>query len=175
MVEFFDIVVACDRQGGIGKEGRLPWRLSGDLQYFKQLTTQAKHGAQNAVIMGRKTWESIPEKRRPLPGRINAVITRNESFPLPGGVLRAASLNDALEQMCSLNVENCFVVGGGEIYRQAVTHPKCRRLYLTRVEADFDCDTVFPHLGNAFDLQPDILKQEENGLKYAFMVYERKK
>jgi hypothetical protein len=83
-------IVACTRDGGIGKEGKLPWKLSGDMAYFKRVTldTEDVPGARNAVIMGRKTWESIPNSFRPLPGRLNVVLSRNpKSINLPDGVV----------------------------------------------------------------------------------------
>jgi dihydrofolate reductase len=76
----FSVIVAATTSGGIGKDGNLPWRLSKDMQYFKAVTTRSPEGKRNAVIMGRKTWESIPAKFRPLPDRINVVITRNANF-----------------------------------------------------------------------------------------------
>jgi hypothetical protein len=83
-------IVACTRDGGIGKEGTLPWKLPGDMAYFKRVTldTEDVPGARNAVIMGRKTWESIPNSFRPLPGRLNVVLSRNpKSINLPDGVV----------------------------------------------------------------------------------------
>ncbi len=83
-------IVACTRDGGIGKEGRLPWKLSGDMAYFKRVTldTEDVPGARNAVIMGRKTWESIPKSFRPLADRLNVVLSRNpKSINLPDGVV----------------------------------------------------------------------------------------
>ena len=103
---------------GIGCAGQLPWKLSGDMKYFKDLTSEVTaSGCKNAVIMGRKTWESIPSKRRPLPDRINVVITRDSGYQLPEGVLAAFSLDEALELLQQFKVERCFVIGGGEIYR----------------------------------------------------------
>ena len=86
------IVVACTKEGGIGKGGQLPWKLPGDMAYFKRVTTDtegAPPDVRNAVIMGRKTWESIPQKFRPLPGRLNVVLTRSSAstLGLPEGVM----------------------------------------------------------------------------------------
>jgi dihydrofolate reductase/thymidylate synthase len=77
----FECIVACDANRGIGLEGSVPWRLRGDMAYFKRKTSAVeKEGNVNAVIMGRKTWESIPAKFRPLPGRLNIILTRNEAY-----------------------------------------------------------------------------------------------
>ncbi len=99
-------IVACTRDGGIGKEGKLPWKLSGDMAYFKRVTldTEDIPGKRNAVIMGRKTWESIPNSFRPLAGRLNVVLSRNpKSINLPDGVVvRAlkAFLHKSLNLCC---------------------------------------------------------------------------
>ncbi len=92
----FSIVVAADEAGGIGKDGRLPWHLSGDMAFFKRLTMEPPAPSlRNAVVMGRKTWESISRKFRPLAGRLNVVITANDQFDVPG-VLRVESFDAAL-------------------------------------------------------------------------------
>ena len=92
----FAIVVALDDKQGIGKANALPWRLARDMQRFKDVTIPAPAGRQNAVVMGRKTWDSLPPKYRPLPGRLNVVLTSNPDLALPSGVLRAGSLDHAL-------------------------------------------------------------------------------
>lgn len=175
MSKMFDIVVAADKQLGIGKNGDLPWRLPLDLRHFKEITSAAAaDGQQNAVIMGRKTWESIPEKRRPLPGRLNVVLTRDDSYQLPDGVIRCNSLDDALLQLDKNSISQCFVIGGGEIYRQALHHRQCRDVYLTDVEAEFDCDTVLPALNPDFELISSSDEHCENGIKFRFKVLRRK-
>ncbi|HEY9786666.1 MAG TPA: dihydrofolate reductase, partial [Candidatus Obscuribacterales bacterium] len=84
----FDLVVACDLRGGIGKDNQLPWRLPGDMKRFREVTTNTDRGdATNAIIVGRKTWESIPEKNRPLPDRINVVLTRQKDYSVGPSVL----------------------------------------------------------------------------------------
>jgi dihydrofolate reductase len=121
-----------DRQRVIGHEGRLPWHLPADLQRFKALT-MGHH-----IIMGRKTWESIG---RPLPGRISIVITRNADFAAPGALV-ATSLDDALA--LAAGDAQPFVIGGAEIFRQAL--PLAARIYLTEVLADHAGDVWFPEL-----------------------------
>merc|ERR1719389_1259735 len=100
------VIVASTGRGGIGKDGSIPWRLKGDLAYFKRVTTNAPAGKKNIVIMGRKTWESIPAKFRPLPDRLNVVLTRRATEPefsasFPEGVLLASSVVDALTQLAT--------------------------------------------------------------------------
>lgn len=120
----FQVVVAATREMGIGKNGKLPWRLPADMKFFKELTLRTlEPGKKNAVIMGRKTWESIPSEYRPLSGRLNVVLTRSGSFDIATAenVLICGSMSSALELLASspysLSIEKVFVIGGGEIYR----------------------------------------------------------
>ena len=116
------LIVACSSDGGIGKGGQLPWRIPGDMAYFKRVTAETTAPEkQNAVIMGRKTWESIPAKFRPLAGRVNVVLSRTPaSLDLPSDVLGAASLPDALAAVDNrADIDQCFIIGGAEIYKQA--------------------------------------------------------
>ena len=126
------LIVAMDQANGIGKGGRVPWHLHDDLQRFKRLTLG------HHVIMGRKTFESLG---RPLPGRTNIVITRKTGYAIPAGLI-AGSLNKALELAEEAGETEAFVIGGGEIYTQAL--PLAQRIYMTRVEALPGCDTFFP-------------------------------
>lgn len=171
----FDVVVATDLERGIGKAGRLPWKLAADLKHFRKLTSSVTSTkCKNAVIMGRKTWESLPPKFRPLPGRVNVVLTRAAGYALPEGVLKAASLDEALEALEGSDVERCFVIGGGEIYAHAVRHPACRLLYMTEIRARFDCDTFFPDYRGSFVEISASPAQQEEGLEYRFKVLGRK-
>jgi dihydrofolate reductase len=172
----FHIIVAVDRRGGIGKEGGLPWHLPGDLAFFRRKTTQVeKPGNRNAVIMGRKTWDSIPEKFRPLKGRLNIVISRQPALAVPADVVVVGNLEDALAAASKHQVENIFVIGGGSIYREACNHPDIDSIFLTDVHGDFSCDTFFPLLADEF-VRAD--KQDssvlcENGIEYEFKVFQR--
>lgn len=124
------MIVAMDRNGVIGRDGDLPWRLSSDLRRFKQLT-MGHH-----LLMGRVTWDSL---RRPLPGRTSVVISR-QALDLPSGVLQASSLDEALR--LASDDEMPFVIGGAQIYKLAMPH--VTRLYVTEVLADVEGDTHFP-------------------------------
>src|SRR5271165_1906201 len=131
----FSIIVAFDAQYGIGKNGKLPWSLALDLKHFKEITTAVTDPAKkNAVIMGRRTWESLPEKFRPLPGRVNLVLSKSGELSLPADVCCSKTLDDALNQLSSSNIENVFVIGGAQIYAQAMEHPLCQKLYVTHVQ-----------------------------------------
>ena len=131
------LIAAVARNGVIGRDNQMPWRLPGELQYFKA-TTLGK-----PIVMGRKTFESLG---RPLPGRTNIVITRDKNFSVPEGVLVVDSIDSALEKADAIaqrdGVDEIMVIGGGEIYRQ--TLPVAQILYLTEVQADVDGDAYFP-------------------------------
>lgn len=128
-------VVAVARNGVIGREGGLPWRISSDLKRFKQITMG------KPVIMGRKTWESLP--RRPLPGRLNIVITRHRDYKAEGAVV-VAGVDEALAQARAEQSEEICVIGGSEIFRQML--PMTDRLYLTEVDLSPQGDVRFPPL-----------------------------
>lgn len=128
------LIVAMDELRGIGHHGRLPWRLSTDMQRFKSIT-MGHH-----LIMGRKTYESI---RRPLPGRMMIVVTRNPAYH-PEGCLVAESLDMALRLAKERGETEVLVSGGGEIYAQAL--PLADRIYLTTVHAHVPADVFFPEL-----------------------------
>ena len=120
----YQVVVAATKDMGIGKDGKLPWKMPSDLKFFKDLTlTTMDSGKKNAVIMGRKTWESIPLEHRPLPGRLNVVLTRSGSFDIATAenVVICGSMGSALELLAAspycLSIEKVFVIGGGQILR----------------------------------------------------------
>eukprot|EP01059_Diplonema_ambulator_P030271 TRINITY_DN5102_c2_g1_i1.p1 TRINITY_DN5102_c2_g1~~TRINITY_DN5102_c2_g1_i1.p1 ORF type:complete len:500 (+),score=186.29 TRINITY_DN5102_c2_g1_i1:46-1500(+) len=152
----FSIILAADKKGGIGKGNELPWRLPSDMKYFKE-TTMKLSGAKvadkmNACVMGRKTWESIPEKFRPLEGRLNIVLSRDmkqeDVKGLDNVVVVNGGLTDALtllgEKEYLAKVDRVFVIGGGSLYNEALAAPCLpilHNVYLTQVEGEFDCDT----------------------------------
>jgi dihydrofolate reductase len=150
----FACVVAADQNRGIGRDNHLPWpRLRGDLAHLKQVTTTTRAaGARNAVIMGRHTWESIPPHFRPLPGRLNLVVSRTAPV-LPGDAQVASSLDQALEQAMEARVELIFVLGGGQLFAEAVTDPRCALIYYTRIGGVFSSDTFFPAFEEKFLLE----------------------
>jgi dihydrofolate reductase len=169
----FDVVVAADLGEGIGRAGAIPWRLPTDVAHLKKLTTETTvPGCKNAVVMGRVTWDTIPDKWRPLPGRHNLVITRQINLTFPAGVIQAHGLPQALEQAGALvDCERIFVLGGGEVYREAVELPGCRRIYLTRVLAQFDCDTFFPPLPSRFRREGLLAEGRDGELGYRIELW----
>ncbi|KAF5313180.1 hypothetical protein D9619_003285 [Psilocybe cf. subviscida] len=155
------IVVAATKANGIGVNGGLPWKLSKELKYFAQVTTKAPEGQQNAVIMGRNTWESIPSKFRPLPRRKNIVISRSPNYELgapAGTTILANSLKSALDTMNASSADGDnklnrgFIIGGANLYNESLalrvstTEPCVDRILLTRILSPaFDnCDVFMP-------------------------------
>jgi dihydrofolate reductase len=167
----FSIVVAVDEKFGIGRQGGLPWNLPGDMKHFKEVTLQGSGQRQNAVIMGRKTWESIPEKFRPLPGRINVVLTRDKSSSFIGAT-KAADLENALVSIKD-KVEHIYIIGGGEIFQTAILHPSCEKLYITHIQRTFDCDRFFPPIPSAFRETSRSAPLKEGDIGYFFCAYTR--
>jgi dihydrofolate reductase/thymidylate synthase len=173
MSKKFEVVVAMDQDRCIGKDGSLPWHLPGELKHFRALTTKTGDVARkNAVVMGRKTWESIPDNRRPLSGRHNIVLSR--TLDTAAGATIARSLEQALQIAAQLDAEHCFVIGGGQIYENAIEHGDCEILYLTQIENRFDCDTHFPDYTKFFDKLEESELIEENGLFYRYCTFKRK-
>ena len=127
------LVVAYARNRVIGRDGGLPWHLPSDMQHFRELTTGG------TVVMGRKTYASIPDKFRPLPGRRNMVLSRDARYRAAGAEV-VPSLPAALDA-CG---RDCFVIGGGATYAEALPH--AGRVYATEVAGDVEGDTFFPAL-----------------------------
>ena len=159
------IIVAVAQNGAIGKDNDLLWHLSGDLKRFKQLTTG------HPVVMGRKTWESLP--KRPLPKRQNIVMTQNPDFSAEGATV-VHSINDLFKALKDCDDE-VFVMGGAAIYKALL--PFTNRLYITRVYRDYDADVYFPTIDmSEFTLVKlgEPILDEESGLDYAYEEYDRK-
>jgi dihydrofolate reductase len=156
------LIAAVARNGVIGIDNRLPWHLPADLKHFKELTTG------NTVIMGRKTWESLPARFRPLPGRQNIVVTRNGSYQAEGAVI-ATSLAVA---RAATDSGEAFVIGGAELYVAAMPLADC--LQLTEIDASPEGDTWFPAIDR--HLWRETAREahrDEAGLDYAFVTYQK--
>ena len=139
----------------IGDSNTLIWHLPEDLKRFKQLTTG------NAIVMGRKTYESIGG---PLPNRRNIIITRNSDYSVDG-----CEVVNSLEEAFLLTGDDCFVIGGGEIYKQALD--KSDRIYLTLIDKEYDGDTQFPEIGDWHESSREDFKNDE--LSWSFIQYEK--
>lgn len=133
------LIVAMDRDRGIGKNNDLMWHLPDDMNFFKQ-TTQGQ-----IVLMGRKNFESIPERFRPLPGRENLVLSRNTAYPAPGCRV-VSTIDEALNLFGKDEERTFFVIGGGEVYRLALEKGVVKEMYITHVDSSYDADTFFPEI-----------------------------
>ena len=153
------IIVAMSKNRVIGNNNELIWKLSSDLKRFKELTTG------HPVVMGRKTYESIG---RPLPNRRNIIITRNSEYEIEG-----CETVSSLEEALLLTGSNCFIIGGGEIYKQSLE--LADKIYLTLVHHEFEGDTQFPELGTEWATidTKDFTADEKNQYDYSFIEYER--
>jgi len=158
------LIYARAANGVIGLNNQMPWHLPEDLAHFKRTTLGCP------VLMGRKTWESIPAKFRPLPGRANLVITRQPNWQAEG-----AHVVHSLEEGLTLALAHCpegkdlWVMGGAEIYAQAA--PIAEEAVVTEIEADYEGDTFAPQLGIGWQ---EILRESHvssTGLKFSFVTY----
>ncbi len=161
-------IVAASANGVIGREGDLPWHLPDDMAYF-QRTTRG-----HCVITGRRNWESIPPRYRPLKGRTNIVVSRNPAYVAPGAAV-VGSLEAALEHARSLGELEVFVIGGGQLYREALDAGLVDRVHLTRVHAVLEGDTHFPALGPGWR---EVWRQEHpaderHAHAFTFLLLER--
>ena len=163
------LIAAVARNGAIGRDNQLLFRIPGDLPRLKRITLG------HPVIMGRKTWESLPPKNRPLPGRLNIVVTRNRDWHAEGAVT-VHSLDDALEH--TRGAQQAFVIGGAELYALALPHAD--RLDLTEVEQEAEGDVFFPAWQRedfeetARELPPADAASSAP-FRFAFVTYQRKR
>jgi len=158
MVKFSVVVAATWPHLGIGYRGGLPWKsLKPDMKYFKSLTSTPKTaGLRNVVIMGRKTWESIPTKFRPLSNRINVVLSRQPEFAADSSEVEVfQSFAAAMERLPNKykNIGEIFVIGGSQVYEQAFKHESLGEVHITKVYKSFDCDSFLPIDISAFFCQ----------------------
>ncbi|WP_421954729.1 dihydrofolate reductase [Polaromonas sp.] len=159
-----NMIFARAANGVIGKDNTLPWHLPEDMAHFKRLTQGWP------VIMGRKTWDSLPPRFRPLPGRTNIVVTRQQDWAAPGAVV-AASLEEALRYCKS--PEQVWVIGGAQIYAQAA--PLADRIEVTEIAQDFEGDAFAPHLGSEWQESARENHVSSNGLNFSFITYNKHK
>ncbi|MBU1119509.1 dihydrofolate reductase [Patescibacteria group bacterium] len=166
------LVAAVDKKNGLGKKGTLAWRLKKEMAYFTKVTTKtADPEKQNAVIMGSTTWESIPEKYRPLPERKNIVLAFDESYHAPGTTV-ATSIKDAYQSI-DTTIETVFIIGGASIYEQTIDLPETDGMYITKINHDFECDVFFPGISKEYSNITTLGKDEEKGIHFDYCLYEK--
>lgn len=157
------LVAAVAHGGVIGRDGEIPWRLPEDVERFKELTTG------HAVVMGRKTWDSIPERFRPLPDRRNVVVTRSPIWHAEGAE-RAASIEEALGLLA--DEAEVYVIGGAQIYAAALPHAS--QLELTEIDRDVEGDTFFPSWDRSVFVEQERAERvAADGTAFAFVTYVR--
>lgn len=164
-----ELIVAISVPGGIiGKEdGNLPWkRIPNDFKHFKKTTMG------HPIIMGRKTWESF--RGKPLPGRPHVVITRNKDYKVPEEVILSHSFDDAIEKAREIDGEQIFIIGGGEIYKQAIENGVVTGLYITQIQGLFEGTVKFPS-GWGIEFPYEIWKQKIQDDNYHVVIEYRTK
>lgn len=153
------LVAAVAKNGCIGKNGGIPWKIPGEQLFFKELTTG------NVVIMGRKTWESIPEKYRPLAERTNVVITRQTDYPLPPGVEAYSDIQSAIQAHVTKQI---CIIGGAELYRATID--LADTLFITHIDEEVAGDTFFP----VIDLAIWEEAEHQTYPQFRFVTYRRR-
>ena len=156
------LIYARARNGVIGRDNALPWHLPEDLAHFKRLTLGCP------VVMGRKTWDSLPPKFRPLPGRENIVVTRQSGWQSSGA--RSAASVEAALALCA-DAAHVWVIGGAQIYAQAL--PLAKTVEVTEIDADFEGDAYAPALGAPWHIRQREAHTAASGLAYSLVRYRR--
>jgi dihydrofolate reductase len=162
------IIVAVAKNNVIGKDNTLIWHLPADMKFFKEKTTG------HCIITGRKNYESIPEKFRPLPNRINIVITRQKNYNAPGAIV-VSSIKEAIEKAKQTGDNETFIIGGAEIYKQCLQYTDT--IYLTQIYHSFDGDAFFPEINPEQWKETERIKgitDEKNKYKYDYVTLEKK-
>ncbi|GJQ82712.1 hypothetical protein Trydic_g19723 [Trypoxylus dichotomus] len=177
------IAAVCENMG-MGKNNNLPWRLKTEMAYFTEMTSKTLTGKKNVVIMGRKTWDSIPPKFKPLPNRINFVLSRSDlDLSSYKDTYAFKSFDEMFDKLISEKFkeeyEKIWVVGGSHIYKVCLDNKYFHRLYLTEIKKNYDCDIFFPSLDDKLvevhdaDVPKGI--QQENDVQFVYKVFEAKR
>ena len=166
MIASLSMIAALDAANGIGKNNDLMWNLPADMQFFKETTKG------HVVIMGRKNFDSIPEKFRPLPGRKNVILSRQPDFEAPG-CLVFSSLADCLQLLQLEEGQKAFVIGGAQIYALALESGLVNEIFLTHIDKVYGADTFFPDF-DASSYQKSLLFEQTIDDKHEanFEVYQ---
>ncbi|RID70483.1 hypothetical protein BRARA_C02498 [Brassica rapa] len=180
----YQVVIAATRDMGIGIDMKLPWDLPNEFQFFQDVTSRTSDPRKrNATIMGRKSWEATPLEFRPLPDRLNVVLTRSNCHSIPtddDNVMVCGSMESALELLAkppySFSIEKVFFIGGGELLRHYMNAPSCDAIHLTEVDITVPCDTFAPRVDTClYHPWYSSLPVVENGIQYCFNTYVRRK
>ena len=161
------LIVAMDRERGIGKNNDLMWHLPADMKFFRETTTG------HIVVMGRKNYESIPERFRPLPNRENAVLSRAGNYQAEGCMV-FSSLDACLSHYSGETERTVYIIGGGQIYREAIDQKVVTEMFITEVDGKFGADTFFPEVDFSNWTSEVIMEQipdEKNAFGFRVVVY----
>jgi len=172
------LIVAFCKNRGIGFKNKLPWELSGDMNMFKHLTLGKGN---NAVIMGRNTWLSLPFKNRPLPKRENIVLTTKATdlnfyklSKTKHNLIVLPSLKEA-KTYCEKNkFDNVWIIGGSQVYKESLDSKLIDTIYATEIDKEYECDTFFPEIKDNFILKAVGRVNVENDVVYNYKKYEKK-
>lgn len=184
-VPMINMIAAMCNNRGIGYKNKLPWNLKKEMAYFHEISSKTENSDKmNSVIMGRKTYESIPKKYFPLRNRFNIILSRNLSCAPPGSFL-ARNLDQAIDMIrngpLKDKAEQIFITGGSSVYKELLESKYPCRIYLTKIKAEFNCDIFFPEFSE--EIFPEVFglpnvpseEQDENGIKWTYHTYEKKK
>lgn len=164
------LIVAMDSERGIGKNNDLMWHLPADMKFFRETTTG------HVVVTGRKNYDSIPERFRPLPNRENAVLTRNADYKAPGALV-FTSLEACLKHYENETQRTVFIIGGGQIYKEVMSLGVLDEMYITHVTGNFGADTYFPEFDESEWLMETVFEQEadeKHAVRFVVKKYIRK-
>lgn len=169
------MILATDDKGGIGKEWKLPWHLPSDLKFFKEITTTTLSSKKkNLVVMWRKTWDSLPEKVKPLPWRENIILSKDPNYKAPEGVKAYNDISLIIKEYSERqDIETLFIIWGASIYADALKREIVDKIYLTKIIGDFNCDTFFTWVPGNYKLEGMSDTLQDNGIMYQWHTYER--
>jgi len=176
----FNIILAVDEKNWIWKNNELAWNIPADLKYFKKITTNTTDLAKmNAVVMWRRTWESIPSKYRPLSDRVNCILSRKLKYEdidskIDNFVLHFNDFDHCLNELNKRNnIEEVFLIWGWSLFNQFINHKNLNKLYITKVKWDYNCDVFFDWIPDNFQVESYTDTEVENWIEYSFWVYKK--
>jgi|UniRef100_A0A6C0AL02 dihydrofolate reductase len=163
-----NIIVAMCKNRGMGFKNTIPWHLSSDLQRFKYLTTSFEN--KNNVIMGRKTWDSLPNKYKPLPKRKNIIISSKKDIIKQENVIVYNDINLIKNHYTEIN-KNTWIIGGTQIYNYALENDLVNSILVTVIDNEFECDVFFPKIPSKFQLKYESPYKLENNIIYKYQQW----
>ena len=149
------IIVAYDKNRGIGLSNDLPWKIPGELKWVFETTTKVLNkNKRNALLMGRNTWESLPADKRPLKDRLNIVVSRTLQLSKDDNTICFSSLDEAIDYVqSSTEIEDCFIFGGAQIYEQALEKGLVSKILATEISNEYEVDTFFPEIPPEYSIE----------------------